>query len=80
MAGRRVRMTFDRALVTQPVIYRLGREFPLVTNIRRADIDHGQGWVVLELTGEEDDLERGLAWVQAQGVVVEPVEGDLVDK
>ena len=36
MAKRRVRFTFPTPLVTQPVIYNLGHDFKIVTNIRRA--------------------------------------------
>ena len=65
--------------MTQPVIYRLGKEFEIVTNIRRADVDRDEGWVLLELTGEPDELERGVAYLEGQGVRVDPVEGDLVE-
>jgi len=49
-----------------------------MTNIRRADVQQDRGWVILELEGEEADLERGLDAVQRMGVRVDPVEGDLI--
>lgn len=78
MTKRRVKFTFPQELVTQPVIYNLGRNFRVVTNIRRADVTEDRGWVVLELEGQEDEIERGIAWVGEQGVQVDPVEGDVV--
>ena len=37
------------------------------------------GWVVLEIEGNEDEIDRGLAWVKSMGVRVDPVTGDVVD-
>lgn len=50
-----------------------------MTNIRRADVDRDEGWVLLELTGDEAELERGLAFLAERGVRVDPAEGDLVE-
>jgi hypothetical protein len=49
-----------------------------VPNIRRADVRADHGWVVLELEGTEDRLQRGLAWLEEQGVTVDPIERDVV--
>lgn len=77
MARRRVRLTFSPQLVTQPVIHQLGSRFAVVTNIRRADVTRDEGWVILEVEGEPDDVERSLAWCTGIGVRVDPVEGEL---
>ena len=79
MANRRVRFTFEPRLIKEPVIYRLGREFQLVTNIRMADVDEDVGWVVLELEGEPAEIDRGIAWAEQQGVRVDPARGDVVE-
>ncbi|MBI2865903.1 MAG: NIL domain-containing protein [Chloroflexi bacterium] len=79
MAKRRVKFTFPSSLITEPVIYQLGHKFSIVTNIRRADVRKDRGWVVLELEGEETEIERGISWVSGQGVRVDPVAGDVVE-
>jgi ABC-type methionine transport system ATPase subunit len=79
LARRRVKLIFGRELVTEPVIYQLGRQFEVVTNIRRADVTGEEGWVLLELTGEPDELEKGVGYLESRGVRVEPAEGDLVE-
>ena len=79
MARKRVKFTFPRELITEPVIYELGRKFSIVTNIRRADVRDDMGWVVLELEGKEDEIDNGLQWVTASGVRVDPVSGDVVE-
>ena len=79
MAKRRARFTFPTGLITEPVIFNLGRDFDVVTNIRRADVREDVGWVVLEIEGNEDEIDRGVAWVKSMGVRVDPVTGDVVD-
>jgi hypothetical protein len=79
VARRRVKLVFGRDLVTEPVIYQLGKQFEIVTNIRRADVTRDEGWVLLEMTGEPDELNRGIEYLESRGVRVDPAEGDLVE-
>lgn len=79
MASQRVKFTFLQQLITLPIIYQLGKEFNIVTNIRRADVTEDRGWVVLELEGDMEEIERGLEWVAEKGVRVDPVQGDIVE-
>lgn len=51
----------------------------MVTNVRLADVSEDKGWVVLELEGEEEDIEQGIAWVGTKGVRVDPVIGDALE-
>jgi len=78
MAKRRVKFTFPPDLVTQPVIYNMGKEFHVVTNIRRANVTRDRGWVILEIAGGDEEIEKALAWSKDQGVRVDPIEGDVV--
>jgi ABC-type methionine transport system ATPase subunit len=75
----RVKFTFVESLIKEPIIWKLGRQFEVVTNIRRADVQADRGWVILELEGERDEIDRGLDWVQAQGVRIDPVYEDIVE-
>ena len=79
MVKRAVRFTFPPELIKEPIIYNLGQQFKVVSNIRRADVNGDKGWVVLELEGEGKDIERGIAWVTGKGVRVDPVMGDIVE-
>lgn len=79
MAKRRVMFTFPPGLIDEPIIYNLSVQFNVVTNIRRADVSEDKGWVVLELEGEEENIERGIAWVTAKGVRVDHATGDVVE-
>ena len=79
MAKRDVMFTFPQDLIKEPIIFNLGQQFNIVTNIRRADVSEDKGWVVLELEGDESDIEHGITWVTSKGVRVDPVIGDIVE-
>ena len=79
MASRRVRITFPEVLVDRPLIYNLGQKFKIATSIRRADIRANSGWVVLELQGDEEEIEKGVQWAISNGVRVDPIVGDVIE-
>ena len=79
MGKQRVMFTFPTHLIKEPIIYQLGHDFQVVTNIRRADIREDIGWVVLELAGEDAEIKRGLVWVSSTGVRVDLVSGDVIE-
>jgi len=79
MAKRQVMFTFPRTLIKEPIIYELSHKFDVMTNIRRADVTEDRGWVVLELEGEDKEIEAGVSWVKEKGVRVDPVVGDIVE-
>ena len=79
MTRRQVMFTFPPELIREPIIYTLSHQFKVVTNIRRADVSENKGWVVLELEGEEEEIEQGIAWVTSKGVRVDPVVGDVIE-
>ncbi len=79
MAKRRIMFTFPEELIREPIIYTLGQQFKVETNIRRADITEDKAWAVLELEGEEKEIEESITWVISKGVRVDPVIGDIVE-
>jgi len=76
---KRVHLTFPADRIKEPIIYRLATEYNLVTNIRRAEIAEDFGWVMLEMTGDHADMDRGIAYLEELGVEVDPIEQDVVE-
>jgi ABC-type methionine transport system ATPase subunit len=72
--GSRYHLTFPEHLLQEPVIYRLGREFDVVTNIRRASIEDRLGWAILDLDGAEGAVEAAVGWLIENGIEVERIE------
>ena len=78
MAKRRIRLFFPTHLITEPIVYEMGKQFEVVTNIRGGEIIADSGWLYLELSGEDDEIDRAVRWAIELGVRVDPVEGDII--
>ena len=74
----RVKLTFPEALVRVPVLARMVREFDVQPNIRRANVEDNQGWIVCELDGEPTAVEEALDWLRAEGIQVDLL-GDVLE-
>ncbi len=76
---RRFWLNFPAKLITRPVIYELGKNFPIVTNIRQASVADEIGIVSLELDGSREDIKTAISWLESLGVKVEPVEINTIE-
>jgi hypothetical protein len=65
--------------ITRPIVWELGRQFAIVTNLRQASVNDEVGLVCLEITGERDEIKRSIAWLEELGVKVEPVEINTIE-
>jgi ABC-type methionine transport system ATPase subunit len=76
---KRVKLTFPQQLIREPVIFTMAKQFNVTPNIRRARVTETVGEMILELEGDEKDLEKGVRWLNEKGVEVELVEGDVIE-
>ncbi len=74
MSKQRVMFTFNAEHIPEPIIYNLGQQYNVVTNILRANIAEDKGWIVLDMDGDKSDIEQGIAWVTSKGIRVDPVD------
>jgi hypothetical protein len=75
----KVYLTYPAKLLKEPVIYRLGHKFHVVTNIRGANISAEVGLVALEIDGLEGDVGAAIQWLADIGVKVEPIEKNVIE-
>jgi len=76
----RVYLNFDQDAITEPVIWKLAKEFDVITNIRMAEVKEGMGLVGLELEGDAEVVEASVKWLESHnGVHVAPIEQDVVE-
>jgi len=78
MAKRRVHLTFQGQFADEPAIWSMSQTFDLRFNIRQADLENGIGWIMLELEGDDQGLAGALRWLEDRGVIVAPIEQDVV--
>ncbi|NIO76582.1 MAG: ferredoxin [Armatimonadetes bacterium] len=79
MAKKAVKLTFPQKLIQEPVTFRMAKQFDIIPNIRRARVTETTGEMVLELEGTEENLERGVRYLEEQGVQVTAVQGDILE-
>jgi ABC-type methionine transport system ATPase subunit len=70
---------FPPKLIKEPLIWKLGQKFKVVTNIRQASVTDEIGVVCLELDGKRDEVKAAIAWLEKLGVSVEPVEISVIE-
>ncbi len=75
----RVRLTFPQQLIKEPVIFTMAKKFDIMPNIRRARVTDTVGEMILELDGDEGNIEKGIQSIKDQGIVVEMIEGDVIE-
>ncbi len=78
MKKTRVVFSFPPSKVEEPLTYHLVKDYGLMVNILRAAIDpHKQGWMVVELSGEDYQLSQGLNYLERAGVRIEPLTQEI---
>ncbi|MCP9440420.1 MAG: NIL domain-containing protein [Nitrospira sp.] len=79
MTSLRFHIRFPEDKIKEPIIYQIGHEYNVVTNVRRADVRETTGWMDLELSGDVVEIERAIAGLREKGVIVDPIELNVVE-
>mgnify|MGYP001582747174 FL=1 len=79
MPNVKVHVQFPENKIKEPIIYQIGHEFKVVTNVRRADLRETAGWMDLELPGDSTEIDRAIAGLRKKGVIVDPIELNVVE-
>lgn len=78
MAKAKWVLSFPPDKVEEPVTYHLIKDYDLVVNILRASIDPLQhGRMVVDLSGDREQIQCGLDYLKQSGVGVEPLTGEI---
>jgi ABC-type methionine transport system ATPase subunit len=77
--SQRLWLTFDGESSRKPLICEMARLYDVVFNIRNASVTASVGIIALELEGERDVIKQAVAWLESQGVQVEPVEINTIE-
>jgi ABC-type methionine transport system ATPase subunit len=76
---KRIKLTFPQHLIKEPVIFTMAKKYDVMPNIRRARVTETVGEMVLEIEGTEENLEKGIQSLRDQGVIVDLIEGDIIE-
>jgi ABC-type methionine transport system ATPase subunit len=69
--GIRVRLTYPNDLIKEPIIATLARDFEVLPNIRKAEIEGDMGWVICEIQGDAKKIDSAISWLKEKGIEVE---------
>ncbi|NLM51552.1 MAG: 4Fe-4S binding protein [Firmicutes bacterium] len=79
MIKRKVVLHFPASVVEQPFIYTLAKEYNVVANILKANINpRKEGRMVVELSADDKDFNTAMDFLHARGVQVLPLEQQIV--
>jgi ferredoxin len=79
IASKKIVLHFPSRLVDQPIIYRLIKEYDLRFNILKASvIPDEEGLLVLELSGEQENYDRGIKYLTKAGVKIQSLSQDVL--
>ena len=76
MSSLRLFVSFPEELVSRPIVYELIKEFDVVPNIRRANVEAHSGWIILELDGADDARDQAIAYLEGLGKELARTFGD----
>ncbi|MEO1068151.1 MAG: NIL domain-containing protein [Cyanobacteria bacterium J06638_6] len=76
---KRVKLIFPKRSVHMPITYRLAKDFNIAANIIRAQVAPNQvGTLVVELSGDIDQLNDAVDWLEVQDIEVSGASGEIV--
>ena len=79
MSSLRLFVSFPEELVDRPLVYEIIKKFDVVPNIRRANVEGHSGWLILEVNGEQSQLDAAIAYFEELGCTVNRMEGDVLE-
>ena len=75
----RLWLMYPAKMITRPIIWEIGKKFPVITNVRQVSVTDEIGIVSLELEGKRQDIKAAIQWLEKLGIKVEPVEINVIE-
>ena len=76
LSKKRVTLVFPPDQIKKPAVFTMAKKYDIMPNIRKARVTETIGEMMLELEGTEDNLGKGVKYLESLGIKVEPVTGD----
>jgi len=77
--SKRIVLRFPGRLVDRPIVSRLVKEFNLDFNILKASVTPDEeGLMVLELSGDQADYDKGIKYLTKTGVKIQSLSQDVL--
>ena len=66
-----VKFIFPDELIKRPLLHEMAQMYDIITSIEKAHVGETNGWIIVEVSGTGDELDKALQWVADQGVCVQ---------
>jgi ferredoxin len=77
--AKKIVLHFPQQSVDKPIVSGLIREYGLDFNILKASISPGEeGLMIMELTGEQKDYDRGIKYLREAGLEIQSLSQDVL--
>ena len=76
LSKKRVTLVFPPDQIKKPAVFTMAKKFDIMPNIRKARVTETIGEMMLEIEGTEENLNKGVKYLESLGIKVEPVTGD----
>jgi len=70
MSTRVLRLDFSPSRLSEPILNKLIKRHEITVDIRQAHITLEEGWLEVLTTGDEEMIERAIAWLEEEGIEV----------
>jgi len=78
MSAKKIVLRFPPQIVDKPWLYHLVKDYDLMVNVLKANVNpYKEGFIVAELSGENDQYEQGLGFLRGHGVRIDSLSQDI---
>lgn len=78
MIKKKLLLYFSECETEKPIVYRLVKEYDLIINIFRAKVTPDEeGFLLLDITGTEDNIKRGIDFLQTFNVEINETKAGI---
>lgn len=73
--NQKITLHYSADNVDEPMVYTLIKDYNIMTNITKANINlDKEGYLVMEISGEEEDLNKGVEYLKSKCLKVSPFD------
>ena len=78
MVSKKIVLKFPKEITDTPIVYKLIKDYNLIFNILKARVSpEKEGLLVMELSGDQADIDKGIKYLQDNKVTIQPLSKDI---
>lgn len=78
MSTRKIHLYFPKSETEKPIVYQLVKDYDLIINIFRASVTPEEGYLTLDISGEDEKIDQALEYVREFDVEIFDIKSALL--